>query len=208
MTKSAPTVFVVDDDASMRRMLSATIAAAGHHVETFDSAEAFLTGYVPRRGGCLVLDVRMPGMTGLELQEALAQRGHRIPIVFLSAFGTVDVVAHAMKTGAIYFLEKPVEPATLLERVAEALATDLRARGRQARHSVTTARLAQLTPREAVVLQLVVRGKTSKAIAAELHNSPKTIALHRARIMKKLRADCVADLVRLVISAEQEAADA
>ena len=199
--QSEGTVFVVDDDASMRRMLFATIAAADYRVETFVSAEAFLAGYSPHRPGCLVLDFHMPGMTGLHLQEELARRRWRIPIVFLSAFGTVDVVAQAMKTGAVDFLEKPVEPAQLMERIQEAMNVDQQTRRRQARRSALEARLAQLTPREAVVLQLVVRGKTSKEIAAELFNSPKTIELHRASIMKKLHARSVAALVRMVVAA-------
>ena len=205
--QSANTVFVVDDDPSMRRMLYATIAAAGHAVESFDSAEAFLAHYGPHRRGCLVLDVRMPGITGLDLQEELVARHWPIPIIFLSAFGTVKVVARAMKSGAIYFLEKPVEPAALIEQIAEALAADRQTRQDQAHRLEIESRLAQLTPRESAVLQLVVQGKTSRQIAAELFNSPKTIELHRAHIMKKLDAGSVAALVHMVLEAGENMSD-
>ena len=197
-------MFVVDDDPSMRLMLSAVIEEAGYDVAAFESAEAFLAGHQPDHTGCMVLDLRLTGMSGLRLQEELVERGWHMPIVFLSAFGTVDVVAQAMKTGAVYFLAKPIEREELLKQIEEAMTLGRKERDRSERVSELEERLATLTPRESVVLQLVVQGKTSRQIAQELVNSKKTIEQHRWRIMRKLDAQSVAHLVRMIVSAGQD----
>ena len=204
---SENTVFVVDDDPSMRLMLSAVIEEAGYDVAAFGSAEAFLANHQSNHACCMVLDLRLTGMSGLRLQEEMVERGWHMPIVFLSAFGTVDVVARAMKAGAVYFLAKPVEREELLKQIAEAMTLDKKARDHSARVSQLEERLATLTPRESVVLQLVVQGKTSRQIALELFNSKKTIELHRWRIMHKLGAQSIAHLVRMIVSAGQDSPD-
>ena len=201
---SENTVFVVDDDPSMRMMLSAVIEEAGYGVAAFESAEAFLAGHHSNHRGCMVLDLRLTGMSGLHLQEELVRRGWHMPIVFLSAFGTVDVVAQAMKAGAVYFLAKPIEREELLKQVEEAMTLGRKERYRSEKASELEERLATLTPRESVVLQLVVQGKTSRQIAQELFNSKKTIELHRWQIMRKLGAKSVAHLVRMIVSAGQD----
>jgi len=195
-----PAVFIVDDDPVIRDLLSRLSVQAGYQAKVYGSADAFLRGYDPSIPGCLVLDLRMPGTNGLELQTELVERGWRIPIVFLSGFATVDTTAQAMKAEAVYFLEKPVDPDELLDRIREAVAVDRDTRARSARHSQIQARLEQLTPRERGVLRLVVQGKTSRQIAAELHRSIKTIEVHRAHIMSKLNAHGVAELVQMVLS--------
>ena len=205
---SGSTVFVVDDDPSMRLMLSAVIEEAGYDVAAFESAEAFLANHQSDHAGCMVLDLRLTGMSGLQLQEELVERGWHVPIVFLSAFGTVDVVAQAMKAGAVYFLAKPIEREELLKQVEEAMTLGRKERDRSEKVSELEERLATLTPRESVVLQLVVQGKTSRQIAEELFNSKKTIELHRWRIMRKLGAQSVAHLVRMIVSAGQDSPEA
>jgi len=194
-----PTVFIVDDDPSIRRTLPAMIQSAGFRVETFASAEAFLSSYDPDVPGCVVLDLRMPGMTGLELQEELRGRGWSIPILFFSGFGTVNVAVETMRAGAVTFLEKPVEPEQLITRLREAIRLDTTTRERQNQKDMADARLAQLSPREREVLDLVISGKTSGEIAGELGISEKTVHVHRNHIMKKLRVRRVAELVRLVV---------
>ena len=192
-----PTIFVVDDDASIRRTQSLVIESAGFSVKTFPSGESFLEDYSPQTPGCLVLDLRMTGMSGLDVQDELTHRGWHIPIIFSTAFGTVDVATKAMKAKAVYFLEKPVEPDSLIDRIKEAVDLDRLARQRQSEKSEVYSKLQQLTPREREVLDLVIQGKSSRQIAAELFVSVKTIQIHRSRIMTKLEAGNVADLVRI-----------
>jgi RNA polymerase sigma factor (sigma-70 family) len=205
MPREAPgpvgTVFVVDDDPAMRDALGWLLRSAGHTVEAFPSAEAFLAADDPERPGCLVLDVRMPGMDGLALQAALNARGASRPAVILTGHADVALAVQAVKAGAVDFLEKPFDDAVLLARVAEALAADDRLRVAQAEREAVRDRLAALTPREQEVLELIVAGHANKEIAAVLGVSPRTVEVHRARVMEKTGAQSVAELVRLVLAA-------
>ena len=184
-------VFVVDDDRAVRDSIAMLVRAEGLAVRTFDSAQSFLDAWDRCEPGCLVVDLRMPGLSGLDLQERLARVDDAPPIIFLTGYGTVLAAVHALKAGAIDFLEKPFDPATLLARVREALASD------QERRS-DTRRLDALTRREHEILDLVASGKTNKVIAANLEISVRTVELHRARGMRKIGVRSVAELVRLM----------
>lgn len=196
-----PTVYIVDDDKAVRDSLRWLIESTKLNVKTYDAAQAFLDEYDPSAPGCLLLDVRMPGMTGLELQEKLNQNAIRIPVIIITGHGDVQMAVRAMRQGAMDFIEKPFNDQVLLERVHEAIDKDLT--DRHARQDVETIqkRLERLTPREREVLGMVVDGKLSKQIAAELGLSEKTIEVHRGHIMSKMRADNVADLVRMTLTA-------
>ncbi|HXH04187.1 MAG TPA: response regulator transcription factor [Candidatus Competibacteraceae bacterium] len=200
-----PTVFIVDDEAPVRESLELLLHSAGLRVQSYPSALAFLAAYRPERPGCLLLDVRMPGMSGLELQEELQRRGHSIPVVFLSGHGDVPMAVHAMKRGAQDFLQKPCDDSLLLERVRQALARDLNERRRQRRIATALARLQLLSPREFQVLELIVAGCLNKVIAARLSLSLATVESHRRSIMTKLRASSLSDLVRLLECYRQHA---
>jgi FixJ family two-component response regulator len=197
MTRVAPMVFVVDDDPSVRKSLTRLIGAAGHAVEAFASAREFLAREPHPGPCCLVLDVRMPGLTGLDLQEALASAGRRMSIVFVTGHGNISMSVRAMKGGAVDFLTKPPDVQDLLAAVQRALAKDLRDRAAEARLVSIQERVKTLTPRETEVFALVVTGMLNKQIAAELGVGEKTIKVHRARVMEKMRAGSVAELVRM-----------
>jgi FixJ family two-component response regulator len=197
MTGVAPMVFVVDDDPSVRRSLTRLIGAAGHAVEAFASARELLAREPHPGSCCLVLDVRMPGLTGLDLQEALASAGRRMSIVFVTGHGNISMSVKAMKGGAVDFLTKPLDVQDLLAAVRRALAKDLRDRAAEARLVSLQERVKTLTPRETEVFALVVTGMLNKQIAVELGVGEKTIKVHRARVMEKMRAGSVAELVRL-----------
>lgn len=196
---SSRTVFVVDDDAAVRDALEELIDSVGLGVASFASAEDFLRQFAPDRAGCIVLDVRMPRMDGLKLQERLNELGTQIPIIFLTSHGDVQMAVQAMQRGAMDFVEKPFREQALLDSVNRALARDAEARRVQARKLQVRERLAQLTNREREVLEHVMVGKTSKTIAAELGLSPKTIDQHRAKIMEKMEADNIVALVQSVV---------
>jgi RNA polymerase sigma factor (sigma-70 family) len=195
-----PTVFVVDDDLAIRQSLHWLIASAGWPVETYASAQEFLDSYQAGRPGCLVLDVRMAGLSGLELQDRLAAQEVCLPIIIITGHGDVPMAVRALKAGALDFLEKPFPDQVLLDRIRQALEQDARARDAWARQQELRARLARLTPREREVMDLVVAGKPNKVIAAQLGVSDKTVEAHRAKLMEKMQADNVADLVRLVLT--------
>ncbi len=195
-----PTVFVVDDDDAIRDSLRWLLESARLPVETFASASEFLTAFDAARPGCLVLDVRMPEMSGLELQERLAARGGSLPIIVLTAHADVPMAVRAMKNGAADFLVKPFRSQELLERIHAALRKDTEARAEAQRRAAILARLATLTAREREVMDLVVAGRSNKAIAAQLEVSTKTVEAHRTRIMEKMEADSLADLVRMAVS--------
>jgi len=194
------TIFVVDDDAAVRDSLRWVIESNGWKVEAHPSAEAFLNSYTPNRLGCLILDVRMPGMSGPELQKLLNERQCSLPIIFISAHGTVPTAVRAMQAGAVDFILKPYNNVTLLERIDKCVErarqhTDINRQG-----NVTRERLAQLTAREREVLELVVTGKSNKQMAAELQISIKTVEAHRAKIMRKLQVHSLAELVSLALT--------
>ena len=196
-----PIVFVVDDDQAMRNSLKWLIESIGMQVETYASASEFIDSYYPGRAGCLLLDVRMPGMSGLELQAYLSRQEIRIPIVIITGHGDVSMAVRAMKAGAVDFIEKPFNDQALLDSIRNALDFDEQQRSLQAQRAEIAARLAQLTPREHEVMEMVTDGRSNKEIAAELGVSAKTVEAHRARVMDKMQADSLAELVRMALIA-------
>jgi FixJ family two-component response regulator len=197
LTAVAPLVFVVDDNPSVRKSLSRLLAAAGYTVEAFASAREFLTR-VPSDGPCcLVLDVRMPGLTGIELQAALAAAGRRMSIVFVTGHSDIPMSVKAMKGGAVDLLTKPVDRQELLAAIVRAVAKDAEDLSEEIRIAELRQRVKMLTVRETQVFALVVTGMLNKQIAFDLGVVEKTIKVHRARVMEKMRAGSVAELVRL-----------
>ena len=197
---SQPTVYVVDDDQATRKSLRWLVETLGVPVQTFHSGASFLDSYDPLQPGCLILDVMMGGMSGLDLQKELNERKIEIPVIVLTGYGDVPTAVRALKNGAVEFLEKPFDGEVLLEQVRRALEVDaLRRRERDAGEVVRT-RLSRLTPREMEILKLVVEGLSSKEIANKLDVSFKTVEAHRAKIMRKMEASGVAQLVRMVVS--------
>ena len=197
MSHIKPTVFIVDDDAAVLKGLSRLLRSAGLAVETFSSSQDFLNHYVPNTPGCLVLDVAMPGLNGLELQKALPTKGDVVPIVFLTGHGDIPMSVQAMKRGAVDFLTKPVNGDDLLQAVRAALEKDRVARLARAEVAEIQQCLATLTPREREVLEHVISGQLNKQTAVDLGIVEKTIKVHRARMMEKMKAHSVAELVRL-----------
>jgi FixJ family two-component response regulator len=193
----APLVFIVDDDASVRKSLARLLRGAGYEVEAFASAREFLARPRPEVPCCLVLDVRMPGLTGLELQEALATAGHLASTVFITGYGDVSASVKAMKGGAVDFLTKPVDRQVLLGAIERAVTKARQAHREKARISEIRDRINTLTPREAEVFALVVTGMLNKQIASVLGVSEKMVKVHRGRVMSKMRAGSLAELVRL-----------
>ena len=194
-TKSV--VYVIDDDASVRKSLERLIRSVGFDVETFPSAQDFLSYNPPDHPGCLVLDVKMPGITGLELQEKLTAVHRPIPIIFITGFGNVPASVRAMKAGAVDFLEKPFEDETLVEAICRAIDHDVQYRQRSNELMAIKKCSDSLTKREREVFALVVTGMLNKQIAFQLGITEKTIKVHRARIMQKMGVQSLADLVRL-----------
>lgn len=195
----AAVVHLVDDDPSVRRALGRLLAAAGHRCETHASAEAFLARQPDAGPGCAVIDLQLPGASGLELQARLAELGETLPLIFLTGRGDVPSSVRAMKGGAVDFLTKPVEAEALLAAIAAALERGRALHAARAAQAGVEARLARLTPREREVLDMVVAGRLNKQIAADLGVAEKTVKVHRARVMHKLEARTVADLVRLAV---------
>src|SRR6478672_9181453 len=194
---SDPTVFVVDDDAAVRKAVSRLLRSAGLAVAVFASPREFLAQYDPATPGCLVLDVAMPGFSGLQLQTALSEKGTSLPIIFLTGHGDVSKSVQAMKGGAADFLTKPVNAKNLLPAIHAAIEKDAVARRGQAELSEIRARLDTLTPREREVLEHVAAGQMNKQIASDLGIAEGTVKMHRARVMAKMKVQSVADLVRL-----------
>lgn len=197
MTPSDATVFVVDDDPSVRAAIARLMKSVGLEVETFGSAQEFLALDHPDKPSCLVLDIRMPGLSGLDLQDELAAAELDMPVIFITGHGSIPMSVRAMKAGAVDFLEKPFEDQALLDAVHKAIDQDRQARLEQAEMREIQQRADSLTPREHKVFSFVVTGMLNKQIAYELGMSEKTVKVHRARVMQKMQADSLADLVRL-----------
>ncbi len=196
MTPEA-TVFIVDDDDAVRRFLSGLIESVELRVEAFASAREFLEAYEPGRPGCLVLDVRMPGMSGLELQRELADQAIDLPVIILTGHGNVQLAVHAMQAGAIDFVEKPFDNELLLDRIQRAVAENVRVGSERIKRIEIAERAQLLTPRERQVLDLVVAGETNKGVARHLDISEKTVEIHRGNVMRKMQAKSLADLVKM-----------
>ena len=192
-----PLVFVVDDDASIRRALARLIRSMDIETETFELAQEVIDRLSVVTPGCILLDVRMPGLSGLELQRDLSARGVRTPVVFITGHGDIPTSVNAMKAGACDFLTKPLDEHNILAAIQQALALDTRRRAEQSEQDAVIARVGALTPREHEVFRHVIAGRLNKQIAADLGTSEKTIKVHRARVMEKIRAGSVAELTRL-----------
>lgn len=197
MEKDKPVVFVVDDDKAICESLRLLIGDIGLEVRTFTDAHQFLAGYDPSQPGCLVLDVRMSGMSGLELQSRLRELGMRIPIIIITGHADVPMAVEAMKAGAVDFIEKPFRDQVLLDSIQRALALDLRTRRHNQEQQNVQSRMRLLTPREREVMDCLIAGKSNKAIAFELGISQKTVDFHRANILEKAGVGTVVELVRL-----------
>jgi RNA polymerase sigma factor (sigma-70 family) len=194
-----PTVFIVDDDNGVRQALRLLMKSVGLPAETYDSAQAFLKAFDPRRPGCLVLDVRMPGMSGLDLQKELADRHAAIPILFITAHGDVPMAVETMKSGAIDFIQKPFRDQDLLDRIQKAMEADTANRSKESNRAEIEERMGTLTPREQQVLDMVVSGMPNKAIAIDLGLSERTVEIHRSRVMTKMGATSLPHLVQEVV---------
>ena len=192
-------VFIVDDDASVRRALTRIVRARGYATESYASAETFLDEHPEGAPGCLVVDLRMPGMDGLELQESLNHAGSPMPVVFLTGHGDVPTSVRAMKSGAMNFLTKPVDEADLVQAVEEALARLRRSLEREQSHGSFRARVSELSKRQREVMHLVILGRMNKQIAEELGIAEKTVKVHRGKMMELLDVGSVAELVRLSV---------
>jgi FixJ family two-component response regulator len=197
LSETAATVFIVDDDASVRKALARLIRSAGMKAQAFPTAEAFLAESHVEPASCLVLDVRLPGLNGLQLQEALNRKGYPLAIIFITGHGDVPMSVRAMKAGAVDFLQKPFEDSDLLDAIRRAIARSREAFAKQAESARLQRRYDTLTPRERQVLSLVASGLLNKQVAAELGAAEKTIKIHRGRVMMKMEAASLADLVRM-----------
>lgn len=202
MPNPEPLVYVVEDEASIRDSLAMLLRSVGLASRTFADARSFLAAYQPRPDTCLVADVRMPGMSGIELQEALRSRGAELPIIIITGHGDIAMAVRAMKAGAADFIEKPFHDQTLLDAVHRALArsADPRKDAAAVDDDEIRKRLATLTPREKEVMALVVEGRPNKAVATRLGLSTRTVEVHRAKAMEKMQAQSLADLVRMAIA--------
>jgi FixJ family two-component response regulator len=193
------TIFVIDDDASVRDSINLILALKGMRTQMFSSAEEFLEAYRPEWRGCILTDLQMPKMTGLELQKTLHDRGILLPVVVLTAHGDVPTTRVAMKGGAFDFLEKPVDDEVLLDVLKNAIREDLHRHAAELAEDATRSRLARLTPREREVLDLLVEGLSQREIAARLVISPRTVEVYKARMMEKLQCRSLAELIRVAL---------
>jgi len=201
-TPQPSTVFIVDDDPAVQQSLRMLFRSVGYRTETFSSGKQFLDAYDERWAGCIVLDVRMPGMSGLELQQHLTERHSILPIIFMTGHGDVPMAVEAMQAGAVDFIQKPFSDQDLLDRVSQAIAKDQRNRAALLEKHEIRQRLESLTPREREIMDMVVNGKANKVIAGDLELSQRTVEIHRARVMEKMQATSLAHLVRMVIAVD------
>ncbi len=204
MKELSPTVFVVDDDEAVRNSLRFLLKSVGLPTQTLPSATEFLATYQPAQPGCLVLDVRMPAMSGLELQQQLNLRGATIPVIFITGHGDIPMAVESMQHGAFDFLQKPFRDQDLIDRIQKALTKDAKTRSALKEHERIRHRLESLTPREREVLALMTQGKPNKVMAADLGVSQRTVEIHRARVMEKSGASSLAQLVRMVMDLAPE----
>lgn len=198
MKNSGPLIYLVDDDDAVRDSLGLLLRSIGLDCELYASALEFLGHYDPKRHSCLVADIRMPGLSGLELQQRLNEQRAEVPIIFITGHGDVPMAVNAMKAGAADFIQKPFRDQDLIDRIHKALDKDKERRAARAEEDTIRARLALLTPRETEVMQRVVRGQANKVIAMDLGVSQRTVELHRARVMRKLKMRSLAELVHAV----------
>ena len=198
---SEPVVFLVDDDPGVRRGLSAALESAGLRVETFTSAEAFESQLTGDEFGCLLLDLRLDGMSGIQLLKRLSDAGNTLPIIMITGHGDIPAAVESMKLGAMDFLLKPLDPQMLMDRIRTAFAETSAQRASEAQTSDARTRLSTLTPREREMLQKLIEGKSSKQIAAEENLSPRTVNNHRTHLLAKTGAENTADLVRMAMVA-------
>ncbi len=199
MKESIPTVFVVDDDEAVRNSLRFLLKSVGLPTQTLSSATEFLAAYQPVQPGCLVLDVRMPAMSGLELQQQLNLRGATLPVIFITGHGDIPMAVEAMQHGAFDFLQKPFRDQDLIDRIQKALAKDAKTRAALKEHERIRHRIESLTPREREVLALMTQGKPNKVMAVDLGVSQRTVEIHRARVMEKTGVSSLAQLVRMAM---------
>jgi two-component system, LuxR family, response regulator FixJ len=196
-------VFIVDDDDAVRNSIRLLMKSLDLATRPLSTAQEFLSTYDPQQPGCLILDVRMPGMSGLELQQQLNVRGAIIPVIFITGHGDVPMAVEAMQQGAFEFLQKPFRDQDLIERVQRALARDQTTRAELSERANVRERFDSLTPREREVLALVTSGKANKVMAADLNVSQRTVEIHRARVMEKMHASSLAQLVRMMMDLEE-----
>jgi two-component system response regulator FixJ len=194
---AVPTIYVVDDDDGMRRALDALLSTVGYKTAVFSRPADFLASFNPDSAGCLVLDIRMPDMSGLEVQQQLNRRGSMLPVIFITGHGDVPMAVQAMKEGALEFIQKPFRDQDLLDRINHALKLDAENRSTVARRADIQHRIESLTPRERQVMGFVVDGAANKVIAIDLALSERTVEIHRAKVMEKMGARSVAHLVKL-----------
>jgi two-component system, LuxR family, response regulator FixJ len=206
MTVAEQIVFIIDDDPLIRSMIELLIRASGHALASFPSATEFLASYIPQRSGCLICDICMPGMSGLELQTELNRTGSTLPVIFISAHSDIPTAVTAMQHGAFDFLVKPFSNQELLERVAAALGRDEKLRHQRHELEQIRARRASLTPRELDILERLAKGSSNKVMSHDLSLSVRTVELHRARVMEKMGARSIADLVRMILAIERSGA--
>ena len=203
--KVGPTIYVVDDDDGMRRALAALLSTVDYHALFYSRPSEFLAHFKPDDPGCLVLDIRMPEMSGLELQQQLNRMGSMLPVIFITGHGDVPMAVQAMKEGALDFIQKPFRDQDLLDRINHALQQDTENRHNLARRAEVMQRVQSLTPRERQVMNMVVEGSANKVVAIDLGLSERTVEIHRAKAMEKMGARSVAHLVKMHLTLTDEA---
>ena len=200
-----PTVYVVEDDEAVRDSLQLLLKAEGYRVAAYPEAASFLDAWNPRLNGCIVLDIRMPGMNGMELQKELLARGCELPIIFVTGHGDVPLAVEAMQHGAVDFVQKPYRDQELLDKIQKAMALDAEKQNVRLEKQDIQRRMETLTPREREIMDMMIDGNANKVIAIDLNISQRTVEIHRSRVMQKMGTHSLAQLVRMVILAREEA---